>query len=450
LLTLWRQLSPSIIWARIFSLICTTTTLAIAPALCKRYAPSVNPLIVTLLLALNPFVLWCATDIRAYGWMILLSTLLHLFFYDAFLSKQSNQKSFALYILTAILALYSHYFIACLLIAHAIIISLTFQFKIIRRYALSGIFYSLGFIPALSFFFIHLQDQGTGLTSGSTPILEALRAGVGLLMYHLVPLHGEWDKGSVLKYAQYGFVAVLVAGYSLSKYHNRDRKNLLVFKVGFIIFLVFLFLVYKTGTTPLSHRYVYPLVAITQICITLLITEIARYLRLKNIFVFVCIGIILFFSIYSNFSINRTLAREGDWIRIAQYIQKNEQKNQPIVLYSGSQIHSFLTYYKGKNSVFPMPPKSAELDKFDMARVIIPNIVELKKLMAKSTQNSNRVWLIKAPGYILNRNSQGQCMFGAININCETMDQFVKQNFQVEKQINFYQSQVLFLKKRSL
>jgi hypothetical protein len=448
LLTLWRQLSPSIIWARIFSLICTTTTLAIAPALCKRYAPTVNPLIVTSLLALNPFVLWCATDIRAYAWMILLSTFLHLFFYDAFLSKKSNQKSFALYVLTAILALYSHYFIVCLLIAHAILIGLTFQFKVIRKYAIAGIFYSLGFIPALSFFFIHLQDQGTGLTSGSTPILEALRAGVGLLMYHLVPLYGEWDKGSVLKYAQYGFVALLVAGYSLSKYHNRDRKNLLVFKVGFIIFLVFLFLVYKTGTTPLSHRYVYPLVAITQICMTLLITEIAKYLRLKNIFVFVCIGIILCFSVYSNFVMNRTLAREGDWIRVAQYIQKNEQKNQPIILYSGSQIHSFLTYYKGKNSVSPVPPKSAELDKFDMTRVTIYDIVELKNLMEKTTQNSSQAWFIKAPGYILNRNSQGQCIFGAININCEIVDQFINQNFQVEKQIDFYQSQILLLRKK--
>jgi hypothetical protein len=447
LLTLWRQLNSSIIWARIFSLICTSSTLAIAPALCKRYAPTVNPLIVTLLLALNPFVLWCATDIRAYGWMILLSTLSHLFFYDAFLSKKSNQKSFALYVLTAILALYSHYFIACLLIAHAILIGLTFQFKVIRRYAIAGIFYSLGFIPALSFFFIHLQDQGTGLTSGSIPVLEALRAGVGLLMYHLVPLYGEWDKGSVLKYAQYGFVAVLVAGYILSKYHNRDRKNLLAFKVGFIIFLVFLFLVYKTGTTPLSHRYVYPLVAITQICMTLLITEIARYLRLKNIFIVVCVGIILFFTVYSNFSMNRTLAREGDWIRVAQYIQKNEQKNQPIILYSGSQIHSFLTYYKGENSVFPMPPNSAELDRFDMAMVTIPNITELKKLMAKPTQNSNQAWLIKAPGYILNRNSQGQCVFGAININCEIVDQFINQNFRVERQVDFYQAQILLLKK---
>lgn len=449
LLYFWRQLNPSIIWARIFSLICTTTTLVITPALCKRYAPTVNPLAVTSLLALNPFLLWCATDIRAYAWMILLSTLLHLFFYDAFLGRKHNKKSIFLYIFIAISGLYSHYFIACLLISHAIIIGLTFQFKVIRRYAIAGIFYSLGFIPALSFFFIHLQDQGTGLVSGSTPLMKTLRSGIGLLIYHLVPLYGEWEQGSLLKIVQYTFVVALLIGYVLLKYKSRDRKNLLVFQVGFIIFLVFLFLVYKTGTTPLSHRYVYPLVAITQICITLLITEISKTLRLKKIFFISCIAIVLLFSIYSNYAINRPLAREGDWIRVTQYLRKNEQKNQPIILYSGSQVHPFSIYYKGQNLVFSIPPESSKLDKFDMARVTISSFNKLEKLMTEPMKNYDWIWLIKAPGYILNRNSQGQCVFGTININCEIMDQFIDQKFQVQKQIDFYQSQILLLKKKS-
>lgn len=448
LLTLWRQLNPSIIWARVFSLLCTTTTLAIAPALCKRYAPTVNPLAVTSILALNPFLLWCATDIRAYGWMILLSTLLHLFFYDAFLSKQGHRKSIILYSLSAVLALYSHYFIACLLIAHAIIISLTFRLEAIRKYAIAGIAYSLGFLPALSFFFIHLQSQGTGLTSGSIPLLTTIRSAIGLLMYHLIPLYGEWDRGSLLKYIQYGFMASLIAGYIFFRYKNRDRKKLLVFQIGLIIFLIFLLLVYKTGTSPLSHRYVYPLVGITQICITLCITEVSKNLKFKKIFFPSLITIVLLFSLFSNYAINHPLAREGDWIRVAQYLQKNEKKNQPIVLYSGSQIHSFLTYYKGKNSVFPIPPESADLDKFDMARVGISNLSELESLMAKPLEISNQLWLVKAPGYILSRNPDEKCVFGSIDINCEIMDQFVVREFQVEKQADFYKSRVLLLKKK--
>jgi uncharacterized membrane protein len=453
LLSLWRSLNPSILWARVLSLLFTTLTLAIAPALCKRYAPRVNALVVTGLLAINPFLIWCATNIRAYSLAVLLTALLNLFFYDAFLNPrakniQGSPQSLLLYTVAATLALYTHYFLVCLLIAQGLFILLQRHGGTIRRYGIAVIGYSLGFIPALSFFFLHLRSQGTGLETASASLQESIRVTISLLLYYSVPLYGEWGHRSLPQMIQYIFLVCLAGSYLFFRVRKSIPKHEIIFQLQLILLVVFAGMVYGTGTAPLAFRYGYSLFIVSQLSIALLVTQIAAHFNFKRVILISSFALIAVFCVYSNHNLNGALAREGDWIRVSQYIQSHELKNQPIFLYSGSQIHPFSAYYKGINRVFPIPALSSKLDKFDMARAKIDSLDQLRDNIDLSKHQAKEIWLIKAPGYILNRNSQNQCVFGNININCEIVDEFIRQDFNLRKQVRFYESEVLLLRKK--
>jgi uncharacterized membrane protein len=110
-LSLWRNIDSSILFARLFSVLCFPLTVWVAAEVSKRYVKEVSPLVAAAIVALHQQVVWSSLDIRLYSLMTLLAGLLFLFYYDGYLSDKPQTRSRILYIIVATLALYTQYYL---------------------------------------------------------------------------------------------------------------------------------------------------------------------------------------------------------------------------------------------------------------------------------------------------------------------------------------------------
>ncbi|MBL8208325.1 MAG: glycosyltransferase family 39 protein [Blastocatellia bacterium] len=117
LLNLWRIPSESIFHARLFSVACTSLMLVLVVGIVRRYFPKLHPAWVVALLAVHPFTIWAATEIRVYALVMLLSAVLMRLFFDGFLAVAPQQHSRWGYFGIALLSLYTYYFLGFLLVA---------------------------------------------------------------------------------------------------------------------------------------------------------------------------------------------------------------------------------------------------------------------------------------------------------------------------------------------
>src|SRR5581483_5357831 len=91
IVALLRHFGSGLFFLRLFSVLCIAATVALVPLLSRRYLPKIDPNWVTAVVALNPFVIYAAVDLRAYGLIVLLSALLLLTCYDAFLAESPSK-----------------------------------------------------------------------------------------------------------------------------------------------------------------------------------------------------------------------------------------------------------------------------------------------------------------------------------------------------------------------
>jgi hypothetical protein len=67
LVALWRGLDPSVAFARLFSILCATATCFALRAIALRLRPRLDPLPFVALVALNPFFIYAALEVRVYA-----------------------------------------------------------------------------------------------------------------------------------------------------------------------------------------------------------------------------------------------------------------------------------------------------------------------------------------------------------------------------------------------
>ncbi|MGA8098444.1 MAG: glycosyltransferase family 39 protein, partial [Candidatus Cybelea sp.] len=129
-----RHLGTSIFFLRLPSVLCIAVAVALVPELARRYIPAIDAGLVTLVAAWNPFVIWAAVEMRVYALIIVLSALLLLTFFDAFLVRTPSKASAFAYAVCCILALYTQYYLGFLIAAQALTLVLVHR-RAIGRFA---------------------------------------------------------------------------------------------------------------------------------------------------------------------------------------------------------------------------------------------------------------------------------------------------------------------------
>ena len=165
ILALIRLLSTGIVFARMLSVVFAVGTLFLTIPIIKRYLPTTDPLPVYAFFAINPFLIWSATEIRLYSMAIFMSALLILLFDMKLLSKTPKWIDVFVTAAAVIVAIYAHYFLAFYLVAFGLVLLLVKRERktLIRFIVMCGMVI-IAFIPML---FI-VPDQLASVSSDIT------------------------------------------------------------------------------------------------------------------------------------------------------------------------------------------------------------------------------------------------------------------------------------------
>ncbi len=471
LLSFWRSLGDylgladgaAIGWARLFSVCCLALVVVLAFPLARRYCPGIKPAWVVGAIAFNPYCIWTATEIRTYGFALLLSAVLLLSFFEGYWQTDEEPHSTGalwnarsrtsgwrgVHVGVAIASLYTNYFWGSLLIAQGVVLLVTRRWRMLRTYAVWMIGVSLLFSPMLFVLASHLAEQGSGMALQTNSTTDALRTMLGRVLLYLWP--SEFLSGHLIAFVGLRYGGLLGLGAIAIACRKRLSEIQLVLVTLVVICFVSLTLVLDiTENVALAARYSYPLflpiLLLLFSCLSLLPKQgLRRALWAWGAIALICYGGTLLHQ-YSG------LAKDGDWSRVAHFIQSNETIEQPVVVFSAEGVLPLRYYYDGVNPLVSLPEQTLG-EKYSLRRFVIRDEAQIREvLMAQQMHRDlpSELWLVQGPRYALEGTGETACDIWGIDLNCAALEQFIQDNYRVEQQKNFYGSKVQLLVKASL
>ncbi len=439
LLSLWRNIDGSIFFARLFSIICSCLAIKFFYDLVKIFFEEKKVILLTAFFTFHPYLIWASLEIRLYSMVILIAVLLLRFFENGYLNRKdakTQRISQYLFVLTAIVGLYTNYYIGFLLVGGFVSLLVLRRWKIAKTYFLQMFIVGLAILPLVWF----IKSQLATNTSGHQEI-NRLIDGVKLLWGHFLNFIFPTELLAPEEQTKISFFRVWLVRFGIlaailllvkNKFRALDEKVLLfgTFSVTIAAFMLFAFSI--LGGEYISIRHA----AVLFVPLILLIASLfANLLPEKSWIVLAIIFTLLFpYSIYSLFP---TLAKRGDWWRISQFIESNEKPNQPIIT---SQVYDAIAlppHYKGKNLVLP-DERFFEWNAEDSLKSENAFRKQTEFIISKIPSDAQEIWLL----------TRDSCHNPETAASCRPLENFVQEHYTIEIEKDFYLEKLRLLKKK--
>ncbi|HEY8313548.1 MAG TPA: hypothetical protein VIG51_05185 [Candidatus Baltobacteraceae bacterium] len=428
-LSLWRHINGSFGFARLFSVLCVAATVYLVPQLVRRYAPGISPVWVTFVVALNPFLIWVALEIRLYALVVLLSTSLLLTFYDGFLARARSRRATLAYGALSIVAAYTQYYLVFLILAQGLLLLATRKRVAILRYVGIESIAALAFVPMLFVLPAQLANFRGSFTSPSNPLQSATILAEIAIQYAF-PL-GFLSSPRML-------YAVAVVGAAIAAVVFRraftERPATTLPAMTAIAFVIFSAVVYAAKEHVLNrHGAVLftPVVISTYAAFTVL----RRPSRERAVAIWSVV--LLCCSIASLYAAYRPMAKIGDWARVNAYISTRERPGQPIVIFEAENAVPFAYYYRGANPIVAVPT-NVDFRTYDIDRFVLRNAAQIDRSLAAVGGKPATMWLVTGDF----------CHALNIDFGCGVLDSYVARNYRTLSERHFYRSDVRLLQRR--
>jgi hypothetical protein len=419
LLTIWRHLSSGVFSLRLFSVVCVAIALALVPALVRRYVPKADAGLVTLAAACNPFAIWAAVEMRVYAMIVLVSALLLLACFDAFLADRPSRSAAVLYAICAAVALYTQYYLAFLIAAQAVTI-LVYRRRALLAFAIAAATAALAFAPMLAI--VPAQVENFKGVFAKPSLVHSFAGLSGILARYVLPLPFPHAK---LIYAGLGIAALLALVLA--------RRLLTPGNAPILLMTACCFAFFAAGTYVAGVHVLDRHAASLYLPAILSIFAVFTFLRpapaRRAAMAWLCLT--LTFSLVSLAETYRALAKPGDWIRATAYLRAREGPHQPIVVFEAENALPFAYYYNGPNRIVAIPT-AVNFREYDVSAFVIRSQGELQAAMPRAT----RIWLITA----------GECASANIVFGCDELERFVASHYRVESDAAFYGSRIRLLR----
>jgi hypothetical protein len=420
LISIWRELDHSIFFARLFSVLCLPLFVWIAFEVSKRYLKNVNPLFVAAIAVVHQQAVWNALDIRLYAMMMVLSGLLLLLFYDGYLSDAPTKRSRILYVLIAILSLYTQYYLGFQMVAGAAVLLSLGRWRMLGRYVLDMALAGLIFLPML----IVLAGQ-LGNVSGQIEVPLSSGDMVREIYQRVVSLAlpVEWIASDGLR--RWGVRILLVfilAAFAAKLLRERKAEDVALAVYTIVLVAFFLFALKTAGWALTQTRHLSPL-----ILPLILISFAALSVFKSRAAIWAWFAFVMVLSIVSLAFTWSPLAKPGDFDRVAQHIMRLEKPNEPVLIFHADAIWPLRAYYKGPNYLVALPQENG-LEKWDPRNNVITSEQQLIDRLETATGNAERLWLVH----------DGWCAQGALQFNCELLEKVIADRFVIEDTTSFY------------
>lgn len=441
ILACWRSINQSIFFARLFSILCIVFSIFAAVKLSKRFLPKIHSAWIVALVAFHPYTIWAAIEVRAYAFATLLAVLLQLTFFDGYLSKKPSKVARWFYVFLTLSALYTHYFLACLLLTNGCILLILRRWRCLIDYILSMLVVALCFIPMLLPIYNQVVAKGQVYGDIATPFLTSLRLAWFTVLRYAVPTYWGNDaiSSAIARWLRYGGLAILI----WTAYRNRRNLNYgsaIALSSTLIAILTIAVIFTVTDTASVAYRYSYPVFILAIITVLAIISLVPTSRRRLHLVVWTAIMLLLcLMSLYVTY---KPLAKEGDWQRVASYIMAFEKANQPILVFVADSALPLKYYYFGHNVMAPIPRAVGE--NYDIRDFALKDEKEIQAVLSRFSIDRQSLWVVT--NYQTGKcETSAQLTFFDINLNCQVLEEFINQHYSVQLSQDFYKSSVRLL-----
>lgn len=425
-----RMVSDSVFWGRLLSVVSIAITLKVVAALSERLFPRIHPAWFVAVLAVHPYLIWAATEMRLYAFSILFSSLLLLLFFDAFLAENPRRRTQIIYALVAVAAIYTHYYLGFLLVANAFALLTMRRWRLLLTYLLYMAAVGICFIPMLSLIPLQITDHTQTLRS-----VVSFPRGAEVVTWSA--------KGFILPADATPYeivrrwlvrICYLVVAFILVKNWRRliTRENLFVGSAFLITATFYVGVVRVTGESMSQTRHFFALFLPLLLLVFALLATVGNKVRTA------WLALTLAFCLVSLYYIYRPMAKYGNWAQVTAYVIEHEQPGQPIVIFHAGNAQTFGHYYRGPNVVIPLP-RDNRFDTFDIRDYILKDEAQIREVIQrKAGGDPERLWLI----------TDGVCGFMDVDYHCNILSEFVSKHYSVEGTVKFSTTTVMLLHRR--
>ncbi len=422
IMTAWRHVDGSIFFLRGFSVLAAALAVFCVPALVRRYVPGAPAGLVTAVVAVNPFVIWAALEMRVYAFVILLSALLLLSYFEAVATPRPKIAATVAYALCVAIALYTQYYLAFLIGGQAVAM-LLYHRRALGRFALAAGAGFASFVPMVAIVPRQVQNFKGGFAPPS-----ALKAagGFGRILFHYVlPLP--------MRHASLGYLGLLVviavAAFLFRRRFAgvRDGEILTIAGAAVVLFVI---ASYGAGVLILDRHaaslYLPATLVVFALC-GMWGAAAARRLAVG----FAAIAILL--SAVGLAQAYHGLAKPGDWIRANAYLAAHQRPGEPIVVFEAENALPLAHYYRGPNRIVAIP-RPVDFRRYDVTAFVIRDAAQLRSMIPPSP----RLWLVTAGG----------CRSANISFGCPLLEQYLARRYRVQSDASFGGSRIRLLEQR--
>lgn len=441
ILGLWRELSRTIFFARLFSILCGVLSIKFFFDLTRRFFDEKETGFMTAIFALHPILIWASLEIRVYALGILLTILLleqfsKTYLESADISGNEVRKKELVYVILAVVALYTNYYLGFILVGNFVALLALKRFQKSKTYFWQMLIAGLCILPLL-----WIVKQQFSTNSVGFQAAPSLVTGGKILLSHALSFIFPTElsppsEPTIISIFRIWLVRVVIVLLAFVLIKNRfravDRRMLIFGTIAGAVFVPFLGIYFLLGADYIALRHVFPLfVPLFLLVAALFVKLIPR--RILPIVVLIYAALFSY-SLYNQYS---PLAKRGDWIRIAKYIETNEKPNQPIIVFQNYDALSLPYHYKGVNKILPDDNFFAWHPEDDFA-----GENALKKqtdfVISQIPTNAEEIWLA----------TEELCQNEETAASCRPLENYVETNYTVLKTEDFYKERLRLLKKK--
>ena len=128
------------------------------------------------------------------------------------------------------------------------------------------------------------------------------------------------------------------------------------------------------------------------------------------------------------------MAKRGDWARVGAFIQENEAPGQPIIVFTTYDVLSLPYHYHGVNRILP----DERFFEFE-SEATFGSENSLKRetdfVISEIPADAEMIWLVVSE----------KCL---VTDACHPLENYVRANYTIEKEQEFYLEKVYLLKKK--
>lgn len=430
----WRAIDDSLFFARLFSIVCITLTIALIPALLRRFAPGSSDwrnFLLMLVVALHPYSIWASLEARVYALVVLLSAALLVFWFDGYAAAKTSRKAQAFYILLAVVGLYTNYYLGFLLFAGACFLLWLKRWKTFGDYVWQMLLAGLFFAP-LALIVERQFATNADYYREPTAFIPGVKLVWNTFNYFLLP-SAESEIIALLRVwsARLAIVALLFLVVKNLRKISSPTIALGIFVAvsgGFLMTAYFVM-----GSDYVQLRHSAPLF----IPLLLLLSAVLTNLTTDNRGFYIWFALLLIFVPTRLFSDYSPPIKNGDWNRIAEFIETNETDNQPITTFHLQDSLPLEFVYRGKNRILPAESigdwraQGAPLTDGRWQK-------QIEFLISQIPPNQTHLWLI----------TDARCHNEKTAVECRPLEDFLEADYTIEKSADFHLRRVRLLRRK--